>query len=192
MEGVGLAGGGVRAQTPETETADEGVAIIAETGALWEARDAPCVAATEDDVIDDAGGAEDGDDGIDGFLPFFLAETPAALAPEHVLEGALRGVGEFAKLERDEHVIEDHGGAEAGAEAQEEHAAAFVAAEGLHGGVIDDLAGLAEGGVIIEIHPAAPEVVGLADGVVVDDGDGEAEGDGVVVPGGGMGMDAGH
>ncbi len=180
--GDGFAIGNAGAEAPEAEAAEEGVAVIAEARAVREALDAASIAAAEDDIIDDEGACKDRGDAIEGGLPFFLAEAVTTGAAEHVLEGALLVVGELAKLEGDKDVIQDGGGAETGAEAEEEHASTFIAAEGLHGGVVDELAGLWECGVVIELDPAASEIVRLAGGAVADDGDGEAEGDGVVVP----------
>ena len=50
-------------------------------------------------------------------------------------------------------------GDESGAESEEEHAAALVAAERLHGGVVDHLHRAAEGGGEIEADPTGPEIV---------------------------------
>ena len=93
-------------------------------------------------------------------------------------------VGEMGEFEGDDDAVEDEGGAEAGAEAEEEHFAAAVSAERLHGGIVDEADGLAEFFLVGEVDPAGGEVVGFGEGTVVCDGAGIADGDGVVVPGG--------
>ena len=76
-----------------------------------------------------------------------------------------------------------HRGAEAGAEAEEKHATAFVAAEGLHAGVVNNFYGVAEGFAEIETHPATAKIVRLAERMVVDDWAGIAHRDAIVFPG---------
>ena len=58
----------------------------------------------------------------------------------------------------------------------------FVAAEGLHGGVVDDLGGMTESFGEIHAHPTAAEVVGLAERVAINDRAGIADGDAVELP----------
>ncbi len=86
-------------------------------------------------------------------------------------------VGEVREFHGLEDSVANHRGAEAGAEAEEKHAAAFVTAESLHAGVVDNFYGMAEGFAEIEAHPAAAEIVRLAERMTVDDGAGIAHGD---------------
>ena len=101
-------------EAPEAEAAGEGVAVIAEARARRQVLDFPGIAAADDDVIGDESAPEVRDNAIEGFLPALLTEALAAIAAEHVLEGTARGAEELAQFQRDECVIEDHGGAEAG------------------------------------------------------------------------------
>src|SRR5262249_50283452 len=55
----------------------------------------------------------------------------------------------------------DQGGAQAGAQAQEEHLASLVAPQGLHGGIVDDLDGTTKRGLKIESYPTRSQVVRL-------------------------------
>ena len=91
-------------------------------------------------------------------------------------------VREVSELHGLEHALDDQRRAETGPEAEEEHAAASVAAEGLHRGVVDELHGPAEGASEVEAHPAAAEVVRLRNHVPVDHRSGIADGDVVVGP----------
>ena len=75
--------------------------------------------------------------------------------------------------------------ADTGAEAEEEHAPAVVAAERLHGGVVDHADGLAERGCEVEAHPAVAEIARLGARSVGVDGPGITDRDDVVVPIGG-------
>ena len=94
------------------------------------------------------------------------------------------------ELERHDAAIVDERGAEAGAEAEEQHPPAFVAAERLHGGVVQDFHGLAERRRPVEVHPARAKVPGLFDHLAAEDRAGNAERDDVVVPVGGVRLDA--
>src|SRR5580692_1555401 len=91
-------------------------------------------------------------------------------------------VGEVRELHGLKKSVANHCGAEAGAEAEEEHATAFVAAESLHAGVVDNFYGMAEGFAEVEAHPAATEIVGFAERMTVDDRAGIAHGDAIVLP----------
>src|SRR4029078_1426278 len=64
----------------------------------------------------------------------------------------------------------------------EKHAPAFVRTEGLHGGVIDDSHGQAEGRGEVEADPAGAEVAGLGARTVVADQAGITDRDGLIFP----------
>src|SRR4030095_14623261 len=69
-----------------------------------------------------------------------------------------------------------------GPQAQEEHPAALVAPQRLHGRVVDDLHGAPEGGAIVEADPTLAEVVRLCHGPPVEHGARIAERHRVIVP----------
>ena len=58
----------------------------------------------------------------------------------------------------------DQRGAETGAEAEEEHLAALVAAQRLHRGIVDHLDRTPEGGLEVEADPSLPRLRGSATG----------------------------
>ncbi len=76
-------------------------------------------------------------------------------------------VRQVAKLHRREMSIDNHCRAQAGAQTQEQHALAFVAAKSLHGGVVDDADRAAECRAVVKASPASPEIDGLMGGDVV-------------------------
>jgi hypothetical protein len=167
---------------PEAVAAEEGVFIFAEAGAGGQGVEFLAVAAAEDDVIGIEGFFEELHDFGNVAAPLFFAEAFEAAQAEIVFVGFpffVEQVGEFHGLEK---TVDDHGGAEAGSEAEKKHVAAFVAAEGLHGGVIDDFHGETKGFGKVEGHPAVAEIVGLAERTPVDDGAGIADGEAVVLP----------
>src|SRR5262249_59520380 len=98
-------------------------------------------------------------------LPVALERSDADV----VLERAPLLVWEVSELHGLEHALDDQGRAETRPEAEEEHAAASVAAERLHRRVVDELHGPAEGPSEVESHPAAAEVVRLRKHMPVDD-----------------------
>ena len=131
------------------------------------------VAAAEHDVV----GQDSRREVRDGLEHVLLpALVPVALLPglaDVVLERRLP-VREVPQLHRRDDAVEDHRRAEPGAEPEEEHAPALVAAERLHGRVVDDLRRLAEGRLEVEPDPALAEVDRLADDLTVPHGRGHA------------------
>src|SRR5277367_5222020 len=99
----------------------------------------------------------------------------------------------MSEFERDDDAVEDHRRAQAGAGAEEEHAAALVAAQSLHGSIVDEAKRLPKGLFVRKVDPAYAQVVGLGDGTMVDDRTWVADGDTVVGPALGSGQDVlGH
>src|SRR5581483_2590851 len=82
-------------------------------------------------------------------------------------------------------------GAEPGAEAEEQHGAGAVAADRLHGRVVDDAERLAERGAVVEARPHAAQVVGIGGGPSVPHHAGVAHRDDVVGPAAGERLDPG-
>jgi hypothetical protein len=68
-------------------------------------------------------------------------------------------VRQVGNLHRRHDALDDHGRAKSRSQAQKQHFAALVAAQRLHGRVIDDLHGTTEGAREIEPDPAASKVV---------------------------------
>src|SRR5215469_1158231 len=114
--------------------------------------------------------------------PFFLAEALEAAHAEIILVGFSFFVEQVGELHGLEYAVDHHGGAQASAEAEKKHAAAFVAAEGLHGGIVDDSDGTSKRFRKIEIHPSAAEVMRFAERAAVDDRAGIAVRDAVIAP----------
>ena len=98
-----------------------------------------------------------------------------------VLEAAVFPVGEVGKLHRLPDIVEDHRGTQARAQAEEQHAAALVAADRLHERVVDEFHRLAEGGGEIVAIPALAEIEGIERRLVVLHRAWIAHGDDVVV-----------
>jgi hypothetical protein len=72
---------------------------------------------------------------------------------------AMRRPGQVAEFHGLHDAIHDHGRSNPRSEAQKEHLAAVVAAQSLHGGVVDDLHRTTECGCEIEPDPSASQVV---------------------------------
>ena len=115
-------------------------------------------------------------------MPTFHAATFETSQADVLLVGTALFVRKMGEFERDHHPVEDHGRAEAGAYTEEEHAATLIAAESLHGGVVDEAKGLAEGLLIGEIDPSRREIMGLFERMIVNDRAGIAYGNAVVSP----------
>ncbi len=113
--------------------------------------------------------------------PLLLAEALQPADADVVFVGFL-AVREVAQLHRLDDPVDDHRGTQPGAEPQKEHLPAAVAAQGLHGGVVDHLHPAAEGLLEIEAHPAFAQVGRVAHGPVVQHGARIADTDRVIVP----------
>src|SRR5215471_17945497 len=72
------------------------------------------------------------------------------------------------QLHRLQLAVDDHGRTQACAEPEEQHTSAFIAAQRLHGSVIDDSDGTAESALKIEPSPSFAEVVRLSQDMVVE------------------------
>src|SRR3977135_1518735 len=99
----------------------------------------------------------------DALRPFLLAQPLQSLDPDMILVGGPL-VRKAAELPGRDGAIHNHAGTEAGSEAQEEHLPAFVASQGLHGRIVDDLRGTPECGFEINSAPPRPRLCGFASG----------------------------
>src|SRR5215213_6419679 len=105
-----------------------------------------------------------------------------ARLPDHLLVRLATGIREVRQLERNDDAVHHERVAESRAEAQEEHRLPSVAAERLHGRVVHHPHGAPEGALVVEAHPALPQVHWLLRRLVARDGAGIADRDGVEAP----------
>src|SRR5262245_64561034 len=84
------------------------------------------------------------------------------------------------ELHRLDDAVDHHGGSEPRSETQEQHLAAPVAAQGLHGRVIDELHRTAERGGEIESDPSVAQGVRLHHRVTTEDRSGITDGNDVI------------
>jgi hypothetical protein len=128
---------------PQREPSAERIGVVAGAATGRELFQFPHVASSENDVVGFEGGDEAGHHVSDALAPFLLAQPLQSLDPDMILVGGplVRKVAELHGLDD---AIHNHAGTEAGSEAQEEHLPAFVASEGLHGRIVDDLHGTPE------------------------------------------------
>src|SRR5262249_21688374 len=89
-------------------------------------------------------------------------------------------MAEAAKVERVDNSIDHQGRTESGAKTKEQHTTAAIAAQGLHGRVIDDLDRTTKRFPEIEGRPAVPQIIGPADWTTVYDLARITDGHGVV------------
>src|SRR5216683_85216 len=74
----------------------------------------------------------------------------------------------MAEFHRLNDAVHDHRRTQTRSESQEEHLSAFVASQRLHGSVIDQLHGPAEGSFKIESGPTASQIVRFRDGNIME------------------------
>ena len=143
---------------PEAEAALEGVFIPAAPNPFRQRVDPVGVPTPQDDVVRGERPFEDAD-GLAYRLPGALAAAVEARAPGGPPTSRRGRVA--APVRAGSRLSGDEGRADPCAQAEEEHAAALVAAQRLHGRVVDDLHRLAEGRREVEADPARAEVFRL-------------------------------
>src|SRR5258705_7460285 len=111
---------------PKAEATDEGVFIFAEAGAGGQGVEFLAVAAAEDDVIGGERFLEKFHDFGDVAAPLFLAKTFEAAKAEIVFVGFPFFVEKMREFHGLKKTVDDHGGAQACAEAREEDVSALV------------------------------------------------------------------
>jgi hypothetical protein len=171
-----------RALLPQPEAALEGVAVGAAADFSRQFVDLVGVAAAEHDVIGLQRGEQALEHVIDLALPFFPAEALERGGADALLEGLAMAVRQMRQLHRLQHAVGDHRRTEAGAESEEQHLAALIAADRLHQRVVDDPGRPAERLLEIEAAPAGTEIVRLRNRPVVGDRPGIADRDELVGP----------
>ncbi len=121
---------------PEAEAAGERIGVGADARERRQHLDVARIAAAQHDVLGRQRGGEPRDDILDAFAPLALAVAYERLFADVILERrpAVRQVREFHRHQR---AVDDERGAEPGAEAQEQHLAALIAAERLHRRIVD-------------------------------------------------------
>src|SRR5262245_44327476 len=149
-----------RRSLPEAKAPEKGVCVVASAAAWRQRIELADVAAAEDDVLRLERGAEASDDVLDVTPPLRQPMSFQSVQSGVRLDRFVP-VRQVAQLHRLHDAVDDHGGAETGPEPQKEHLAAFVAAQRLHGGVVDELDRTSEDGPIVESDPARAQMARL-------------------------------
>src|SRR5258707_7823456 len=142
---------------PELDAAIDGVTIGSEGDVAGKILHKLGVAAAEKNGVADQRCPETFNDVENGFSPALNAATFQAYEADVVFVGAAFSVGQMGKFKGDDHAVEDHGRAETCANAEKEHATTLIAAEGLHGGIVDEAERLAEGLLVGRVDPSGGE-----------------------------------
>src|SRR6516162_5937410 len=148
-----------RAGVPQPQPSGEGVEIAAHTYTVREPLQPPGVTTAEHDVVRLESGTEIRDDFAHRLAPTAVAEALAAALADVVLEGAGVLVRHVTNLGRLDDPIDDERGPKPGTEPKKKHAAAAVAADRLHGRIVDHPHRPAERGRKVIADPPATEVV---------------------------------
>src|SRR6266404_91422 len=170
------------ALAPHAEPAQEGEVVVAEPRALRHFVELAGVAAAEHDIICFQCGPQGLDHLLDGAAPFLGTQTAAAAVADIVFVGPALFVVHMGEFHRLHDSVEDHRRPQARPQAEEQHAAALVAADGLHGRIVDDPHGPAEGPTKVETHPAPAQIMGFGHDLAVNDDPRVADRHHVVLP----------
>src|SRR5512146_1181004 len=155
---------------PQPEPASECIHVVTEADVRRDFRHVLRVAAAEHDVVDEEGREEAIDDVEHVLSPVTRAELRAARRTDILLVRLAVAVRQVRELERNHGPVVDHRASQPGAESEEEHLAAVVAAECLHRGVVDHAHGTPEGPLEIEPDPTLAEVPRLSPRAILADG----------------------
>src|SRR6266567_5496554 len=145
---------------PEAKSANERIGFVASAatrGKLFQVVD---VATAEHDILGLEGCDQARDHVRDILAPFLLAVPVQSATADIVLVGCFP-VGKVAQLHGLDNAAHNHRRTETGSQAEEEHLPTLVAAQCLHGCIVDNLDRATECGVIIEPDPATTQIVGL-------------------------------
>src|SRR5579862_4269 len=157
------------ALSPDAHATREGVAVVTEPNIVRQPLEAHGIAAAEHDVVCLENSSERLDHMTNRLAPFLVSAPSAPALANVILEGMavlVRHVTDFRRLD---HAVDDERRPEPGAEPEKQHAATVIAANGLHGGIIEDAQGLAERVHEIVAHPSPAEVVRLPGDASVED-----------------------
>src|SRR5579872_5111625 len=119
---------------PQTIAADERIRIGTEPGALRQCAQRLRVATANDDIVGFQGGLQSSYDVGDVPAPLLLSESFQSRLADVLFIRPTFLVRHVRELHWFEHAVDDERRAEPCAEAEEEHAAALVTAQRLHGG----------------------------------------------------------
>src|SRR5437667_4662042 len=153
---------GATAISPETEATDERVRISPHMHAGREPPQQLGIATADHYAVDLQPESEQIDHFENVAPPFFLARSLQARRADILFVGSSFFERQVCELHRLEPAVDDHGGAETGAETEKQHASARIAAERLHRGIVDHFHRPAECAPEIEANPTLAEVNRLA------------------------------
>src|ERR1700722_11995320 len=167
---------------PQAKAAEECKIVAAEARILRQPFQLTRVAAAHDHVVGFQRRAELCDHLADGAAPFFETQLFQAVLADPLFVSASPFIAQVREFHRRDDAIDDHGGAKAGAEAEKQHAAAFVAADCLHGCIVDDVGRSAKRPLKIECHPTVAQIVRFRCDFAVEHDSRIPDGDGIVGP----------
>src|SRR5207249_2660412 len=125
-------------------------------------------------------------------LPGFLPEPCLARFAKVVLNDAAIAIRQVAQLKRQDIILPNQRGSKSCSESEKKHSTTVVAAERLHGCVIDNAHGFAQRLLKVEPHPASSEMLWLTNNFAVTYGGRKPQRDGVKLPVGDQRFDLVH
>src|SRR5215831_13234036 len=166
---------------PQPKSTTKRVVVIAWAGTRWQRIEPLDIAAADHGVVGLEGGNQASHDVANVEAPFLLAVALES-APTHIVLIRALLVGQVTKLHGLHDAVHNHRRSKPGSETEEEHLSALVAAQRLHGCVVDDLYRVAECGSEIERDPSAAQIAWFGDRPAMHDRAGIADRDHVILP----------
>ena len=170
------------ARLPQTDAAFDGVAVGPENDVRRKPLHQLGVPSAEQDVFADQRVLQPFHDVEHGLAPALLSAELQPGFSNVLLVGSSLAVGEMGELQRDDDAIEHHCGSESGSDPEEQHAAAAVTSERLHGRIVHKTDGFLEHLLVGKVDPSSGQVVRLGQRAVIDDRTGVSDRDRIVLP----------
>src|SRR5262245_25902528 len=143
---------------PKPKPSQERIGVVARTAMPRQLFQFLHVPSPQDHIIGFEGSDQEGDHVRYIFAPLLFAVLIESANAHVVLIGALL-IRQMAQLHRLNDAVQNHGGTQTRSQAQEQHLAALVAPQSLHGRIIDQLDRAPERCSIVEPHPTRGEVM---------------------------------
>src|SRR6266581_1872128 len=167
---------------PQAKAPDKRVLVVAQASIRRQLFEVLGIASSKHHVFDFESVLEPFDDVGYMAAPILFSEPLQTAKTNIVLVSLPMFIRKMRQFHRLQDSIDDHRGAQPGAEAQKEHPSPLVTSEGLHGSIIGNLDRTTECLAEIKPNPAGAHIVWLAKGTSMDHGTGISDRNAVILP----------
>src|SRR5215510_1492535 len=166
---------------PETKPAEKCIIVVAGARAFRQFFEFLDIASSKNDIVRFEGGDQAGHS-LNNFAAPFLGAVLFQCAHSDIILKGFLSVGKMAHFQRFHNSVENQRGSQPSSKAEEEHLAAFIAPQRLHGRIINDLHWMSERSLKVETHPARSQVTRFGNWLAQQDWPGIANRHHVILP----------